>query len=41
MELALLSNESDVPQKSADCMQLENIKIYTKEKMLRLSVTEN
>ena len=37
MELALLSNESDVPQKSEDCMQLENNKIYTKEKIFEIN----
>lgn len=37
MELALLSDESDVPQKTEDCMQLEDNKIYTKEKIFEIN----
>ncbi|MDD2896355.1 MAG: helix-hairpin-helix domain-containing protein [Aliarcobacter sp.] len=37
MELALLSNESDVPQKTEDCMQLETNKNYTKEKIFEIN----
>ncbi len=37
MELALLSNESDVPQKTEDCMQLEANKNYTKEKIFEIN----
>lgn len=37
MELALLSNESDVPQKPEDCIQLEDNKIYTKEKIFEIN----
>ena len=37
MELALLSDESDVPQKPEDCMQLEDNKIYTKEKIFEIN----
>lgn len=37
MELALLSNESDVPLKSENCMQLEVNKNYTKEKIFEIN----
>ena len=37
MELALLSDESDVPKKPEDCIQLEDNKIYTKEKIFEIN----
>jgi competence ComEA-like helix-hairpin-helix protein len=37
MELALLSNESDVPEKLEDSMQLEANKIYTNEKVFEIN----
>lgn len=37
MELALLSDESDVPQKAENCIQLEDNKIYTKEKIFEIN----
>jgi len=37
MELALLSDESDVPQKPEDCIQLEANKNYTKEKIFEIN----
>lgn len=37
MELALLSNESDIPQKSENCIQLEANKVYTKDKIFEIN----
>jgi competence ComEA-like helix-hairpin-helix protein len=37
MELALLSNESDVPQKPEDCMQIEANKVCSKEKIFEIN----